>query len=123
VKVWEVMEQQKKVEEIYWELPYQCKKCGCRFETQSKMQKHTKIHKLLIRLDVILYKGRIIRYPYNIKTGICANCGTQCQTQLHHIAYHDEDPLRDTLELCPTCHSKWHAENTEGWGTTDSKLW
>lgn len=110
------MNQPKKVEEIYWDLPYQCKKCDERFETQSKMQKHTREHQLQARLDVIIYKGRIMRFPYNVKTGVCVNCGKECQTQLHHIEYHDEDPLKDTMELCPNCHGEWHAENTPDWG-------
>ena len=25
-------------------------------------------------------------------------------TAIHHIKYHDEDPLKDTEELCPGCH-------------------
>jgi len=116
------MNQQKKVEDIYWELPYQCKKCSARFENPSKMAKHARTHQFLQRLDTILYRGRIIRYPYNVKTGICCSCGSTKNTQLHHIVYHDKDPLRDTLELCASCHGNWHKENTDGWGTSEAKL-
>lgn len=24
----------------------------------------------------------------------------------HHIKYHDEDPLKDTVQICPQCHAK-----------------
>jgi hypothetical protein len=27
-------------------------------------------------------------------------------TQIHHIVYHDDDPLKDTVELCSSCHTK-----------------
>ena len=25
---------------------------------------------------------------------------------MHHIKYHDDDPLKDTVELCVSCHNK-----------------
>ena len=87
------------------------------------MQKHAKTHVLLQRLDTINYRGRIIRFAHNVKTGICAACGSTDNTALHHIAYHDEDPLKDTLELCTKCRGNWHQKNTDGWGTAESKLW
>ena len=27
-------------------------------------------------------------------------------THIHHINYHDDNPLKDTIELCPSCHAK-----------------
>lgn len=62
-----------------------------------------------------MYKGRIISYKgKNIlvskhKKGICSKCGAvkgvDCKrTSIHHIKYHDDDPLRDTIELCNKCH-------------------
>lgn len=29
-------------------------------------------------------------------------------TLIHHIEYHPEDPLKDTVELCMSCHHKEH---------------
>ena len=119
------MNQPKKVnnQSIYWDLPYKCSKCDSRFETQVLMQRHARTHILTERLDTIIYRGRVIRFDYNVKTGICAKCGSKKGTHLHHIVYHDDDPLKDTLELCPSCHGKWHRDNTDGWGELKAKLW
>jgi hypothetical protein len=55
--------------------------------------------------------GKIIRVKENPRKGICQLCGAikgiDCKyTQLHHIEYHEDDPLKDTIELCPSCHMK-----------------
>ena len=54
------------------------------------------------------YKGKQIRINVNPRTGVCSWCGRQdMQTQMHHFAeYHDDDPLKDTIELCASCHKK-----------------
>ena len=64
-------------------------------------------------------KGHI-RLDHNPRTGVCAWCGKKKGdeyintrgktaiikfTNIHHIAYHD-DPLKDTVELCNSCHTK-----------------
>ena len=56
----------------------------------------------------------------NPRKGICQKChrkvGDQylnClgqiaivkQTQIHHLEYHPNDPLKDTIELCASCHA------------------
>lgn len=29
------------------------------------------------------------------------------ETQMHHFAeYHEDDPLKDTIEICQQCHAK-----------------
>jgi len=48
----------------------------------------------------------------NPRTGVCSECGrTNCKTDIHHIQYHDYDPLRDTIELCVGCHNKTHPKS------------
>jgi len=40
------------------------------------------------------------------RTGICSWCGKEGRTEMHHIEYHIEDVLKDTIELCTPCHNK-----------------
>lgn len=41
---------------------------------------------------------------FNCISGIV---GLDCQaTDIHQIKYHDDDLLKDTIELCPSCHIK-----------------
>jgi Zn finger protein HypA/HybF involved in hydrogenase expression len=71
----------------------------------------------------LLNKNKRIRIHLkdNPRTGQCQSCGLEIGdsylncwgkkatvklTQIHHLAYHADDPLKDTIELCPSCHSK-----------------
>lgn len=79
-----------------------------------------------LRLDKlkISYKGKDVYLDKNPHKGICSFCNKKIgdkyidyygiekvikYTTLHHIKYHDDNPLKDTIELCPSCH------NREGW--------
>jgi len=42
---------------------------------------------------------------FNPRKGVCSKCGFKGKTDIHHIAYHN-DLLKDTVELCRSCHSK-----------------
>lgn len=48
----------------------------------------------------------------NPRTGYCSWCTNNifdksCKhTHIHHKKYHINDPLEDTIELCPSCHRK-----------------
>lgn len=47
------------------------------------------------------------KHAYGIvRTGICSLCGKKGKTHIHHIEYHDDDPKKDTIEVCPACHFK-----------------
>jgi len=95
----------KSVPEIYWNLPYLCHKCGQRFENISKHQKHyRKYHNY--NLSQFEYKGKMIKMDKPIKKGVCqiSFCNSVNHTQIHHIVYHDDDMLKDTIELCEDCH-------------------
>lgn len=59
------------------------------------------------------YKGRLITLKTRIKIGVCNTCNKTVEsgqinfTTLHHYAeYHDNNPVKDTIELCPSCHGK-----------------
>jgi|SRR4029078_2988024 len=59
------------------------------------------------------FKTRSIRLPENPRKGVCSWCnarvGIDCKkTHMHHKQYHDDDPLKDTVELCNRCHRKAH---------------
>lgn len=61
----------------------------------------------------IHFKGKDIQLKENPRKGICELCGNikgiSCQkTNMHHLEYHPEDPLKDTIELCPKCHWEEH---------------
>jgi len=52
------------------------------------------------------FKDSRIYLKENPRKGICELCGFKGLTHMHHINYHDDNPLRDTIELCPSCHRK-----------------
>lgn len=53
----------------------------------------------------INYKGRkIYCKPYHVYH-LCAKCGKyDTMTEIHHLAYDDNDPIAHTIELCQRCH-------------------
>jgi hypothetical protein len=62
----------------------------------------------------VLYKGKKIRLDFNPRRGVCRKCGVKVgngikQTNIHHKKYHDDDVLKDTIELCNRCHKREHA--------------
>lgn len=56
----------------------------------------------------IRFKDKRIILKENPRTGICSLCRSQGLTHIHHIKYHEDDPLRDTIELCNRCHKIEH---------------
>lgn len=50
------------------------------------------------------FKDKMLFLKSNPRTGTCSRCGKTGMTHIHHIAYHDDDPLKDTIELCLSCH-------------------
>jgi DNA-directed RNA polymerase subunit M/transcription elongation factor TFIIS len=81
-------------------------------------RKETHARRLVFRL---LGKRIRIQLKKPPRSGQCQSCGLEIgdsyvnsdgkkarvkQTQIHHIAYHADDPLKDTIELCGSCHSK-----------------
>lgn len=107
-------------DEEFW-LGYKCRKCGLRFASITELQTHSKNHQNP-KPSVFIYKRKTIDTGKAIKTGICSQCGKAGITHLHHNNYHDEDPLKDTQELCSSCHGKWHAKNTPNWGKINRNI-
>jgi len=68
----------------------------------------------------IHFKGKTVFLKENPRKGVCTWCGKKkgepfinnrnklryVKTTIHHIEYHDDDPLKDTIELCSSCHAK-----------------
>lgn len=59
----------------------------------------------------MIFKRKQIYVKENPRIGVCNLCRAvvpfDCKvTNIHHIAYHEEDPLKDTIELCARCHGK-----------------
>jgi hypothetical protein len=68
---------------------------------------------------ILCFKGKDVYLKENPRKGVCELCGAvkgiDCQrTSRHHIRYHPEDPLKDTIELCNSCHRKEHIEELGG---------
>lgn len=81
---------------------------------------------------ILTFKGKAILLKQNPKTGQCSKCGKKIgdhyinrwrkdaiikRTSIHHLEYHEGDPLKDTIELCNHCHTQVH----EAWKKT--KTW
>ena len=51
------------------------------------------------------FKDKSLLLKENPRIGRCMWCGRNGLTQIHHIKYHKDDPLKDIVELCPSCHA------------------
>lgn len=65
------------------------------------------------------FKDKRISVKESPRKGVCSWCGAvkgiDCKrTNIHHIEYHDDDPLRDTVELCVSCHTTEHKKIKKG---------
>jgi hypothetical protein len=62
----------------------------------------------------VRFKGKQIFTKLMPRTGYCSKCSNNifdgsCKiTVIHHIQYHDDDILKDTVELCVSCHIRGH---------------
>jgi hypothetical protein len=59
----------------------------------------------------MIFKDKVIHLPKNPRTGVCSLCGNKVgegikKTNIHHLEYHDDDPLKGGIEICPRCHIK-----------------
>jgi Predicted restriction endonuclease len=69
---------------------------------------YNKLHSEKWRKPTLRFKNQRIRLNENPRKGICQWCGYQGYTHMHHAEYHDDDPLKDTIELCARCHKGLH---------------
>jgi hypothetical protein len=73
----------------------------------------------------VLFKGRQLRVKESPRTGVCNWCravvgeiNTQidmlCKaTHMNHLAYHADNPLKETIENCIFCHNRYHKEERQ----------
>jgi hypothetical protein len=64
----------------------------------------------------LTFKGKQVYLKENPRKGVCSICNSKVgegikNTSMHHIQYHPEDPLKDTIELCTSCHNKQHKKD------------
>jgi|SRR5687768_8178058 len=72
---------------------------------------------------IMLFKDRRIYLKENPRKGQCTVCGLKIgdkyinkhgkevtikHTQIHHLDYHYDDPLKDAIEVCVKCHREKH---------------
>ena len=85
---------------------------------QSKLES-TKIRAKTQNKQRVFFKGRRVHLNYNPRTNVCSLCGKKYpeelkrQTHIHHKRYDGETPLEHTVELCASCHVKYHLSLTE----------
>jgi len=93
---------------------WHCRKCHNKLFLNPKW--HPITHKKRFN-----FKGKSIYLDENPRKGICSLCKKKIgdsyidfdgnekiikHTHIHHIQYHDDDPFKDTVELCLSCHMK-----------------
>lgn len=71
-----------------------CNKCRC------------KLYHPEYAVKALSFKDKTIHLKQNPRKGVCQRCGKQGVTDIHHTQYHEDDPLKDTVELCVSCHTK-----------------
>jgi len=74
---------------------YLCKSCHNKIITVPKWSSRR-----------ITFKDKRLYVKENPRTGICSNCGSTKDTEIHHITYDNNNPLMNTVELCSVCHGK-----------------
>jgi hypothetical protein len=75
-------------------------------EYKARYEKYNQIAKEMRLPKRILFYDKRIFLDKNPRTGKCSMCGATGRTEIHHIKYHKDDPLKDTIEVCASCHRK-----------------
>src|SRR5215212_776326 len=91
---------------------YWCKKCRSKYIDNPKWD-------AVYSSRRFCFKGQYLRAEKEPKNGVCNFCrsivgqisaqtGRFCyHTDRAHMSYHDDNPLKDTIELCDSCHRKY----------------
>ncbi len=58
-------------------------------------------------VNKVVYKGPTLTLDHDPRIGICSRCRAVARidcigTHMHHEIYDDNDPLANTIELCPS---------------------
>ena len=94
---------------------YLCVNCFSKYIAYPYRRDFLKLNTKYIR-----FHNRQIFVKKNPKKGICSWCHRKdgepyingrrklchVKTTMHHIEYHEQNPLKDTVELCRECHLK-----------------
>jgi len=51
------------------------------------------------------FKDKSVLLKENPRKGICSKCCKKGYTHIHHLEYHNNDVLKDAIELCASCHA------------------
>lgn len=81
-----------------------CQKC------HNTLVKNPKFHPIK-NPQRMLFKNRHMQLGINPRIGVCNLCRHvvpfDCKkTDMHHEKYHSKKPLKDVIEVCPSCHRK-----------------
>jgi hypothetical protein len=95
-------------EKLYYKIHKDKKLQRCK---EYRLENQDKVKEWMARR--LRFKDKYIMLKENPRTGKCSKCGKEIgidikQTQMHHIEYHENDPLKDTVELCVRCHVREH---------------
>lgn len=87
-----------------------CRKCKFKLVYSPK---HNPILNSIHNPKRLRFKEKRIILKDNPRTGQCSKCLRKIgegikKTAIHHIHYHNDNPLKDTIELCVSCHRKQH---------------
>jgi hypothetical protein len=99
-----------------------CKKCVCILKYNPKNNaKWGKINNKKWNPKRIQFKEKRVCLEENPRIGFCNICKKNIgdeyinykgekkiinKTNMHHVKYHDLNPLKDSLEVCAACHAK-----------------
>jgi hypothetical protein len=91
-------------------LQYGCDHCRATHKEEyfSKNQERISDH----NKKSVLYKREKICLEFNPRKGVCVNCGRKVGVSIkrtNYENYHDDDILKDTIELCIRYHKREHA--------------
>ena len=103
------------------------RKGGKHYEaTLSRIRRWQKKHPEKVReynrtskLKRILFKNKEIILDHNPRTNVCSICGRRYpeglkqRTAMHHEKYDENHPLKHTIEVCHSCHTKIHMKTRE----------
>lgn len=87
---------------------------------QARIDRNNRIAKATRLPKRILFFNRRIELDKNPRTGKCSMCGNEGRTEIHHIKYHEDDPLKDTIEVCAKCH-RIREQKFGEWRTTKKR--
>jgi hypothetical protein len=87
----------------------------------KKDKKKIQEYNITKRGKILNFKGKPVMFKERVRKDFCQICGKKRGdeyinrrgekaiielTHLHHIEYHENDVLKDTLELCVSCHHR-----------------